>query len=82
MRIEFLKHRKRGLKRQVTINMGYGQAILLYAIYIMPFVLTNPGESINEFIVDSPGTHTLCFLTLPVVKGNFLNMLIRRSRQI
>ena len=60
MRIEFLKHRKRGLKRQVTINMGYGQAILLYAIYIMPSVLTNPGESINEFIVDSPGTHTLC----------------------
>ncbi len=68
MRIEFLKHRKRGLKRQVTINMGYGQAILLYAIYIM-----------RE---KSPGTHTLCFLTLPVVKGNFPNMLIRRSRQI
>ena len=43
--------------------MGYGQATLLYAIYIMPFVLTNPGESINGFIVDSPGAHSVFFNT-------------------
>ena len=44
--------------------MGYGQAILLYAIFIMPFVLTNQGESINGFIVDSPGVHSV-FLNTP-----------------
>ena len=43
--------------------MGYGQATLLYAIYIMPFVLTNPGEAINGFIADSPGAHSVFFNT-------------------
>jgi hypothetical protein len=39
--------------------MEYGQDISLYAIYIMPFALTNTGDSINGIIVDPPGDHTV-----------------------
>ena len=52
--------------------MGYGQAISLYAIYTMPFVITNTGDSINGIIDDPPGDHT-------VVLNTPSGELIRRS---
>jgi hypothetical protein len=58
------KHRKRCLKRQVTQSTWDMVKPFHYILYIMPFVLTKPGESINGFIVNSPGTHTV-FLNTP-----------------
>jgi len=51
-------------KTGYTINMGYGQAISLYAIYIMPWI-----HSLSTLVVT-----TLCFWTLSVLKGNFPNI--------
>ena len=58
------EHRKRCLKGQVTQSTWDMVKPFHYMLYIMPFVLTNPGESINGFIVDSPGTHSV-FLNTP-----------------
>ena len=65
--------------KQVTISTWDMVKPLHYMLYyIMPLVLTNLGGRSSPILPE----HTLCFLTLPVVKGNFPNMLIRRSRQI